>query len=90
MEYFRNSMGPVGKCLSGSRIDERNVHDVVLVGGPTRIKFFATEAFHRVGGLDLDTHGNRFANELERKGLRDRRDEEEQTSTLSCYEQGDV
>ena len=33
MEYFRNSMGPVGKCLSDSRIDERNVHDVVLVGG---------------------------------------------------------
>ena len=33
MEYFRNSMGPTEKCLSDSGIDERNVHDVVLVGG---------------------------------------------------------
>ena len=33
MEYFRNSMGPAEKCLSDSGIDERNVHDVVLVGG---------------------------------------------------------
>ena len=47
-EYFRNSMGPLGKCLSDSRIDERNVHDVVLVGGSTRIKFLATEALHGV------------------------------------------
>ena len=36
MEYFCNFMGPVGKCLSDSRIDERNVHDVVLVDGSTR------------------------------------------------------
>ena len=35
MEYFRNSMGSVEKCLSYSRIDERHVHDVVLVDGPT-------------------------------------------------------
>ena len=42
-----------------------------------RIKFFATEALHRVGGLVFDTHGNRFANELKRKGLSDRRDVEE-------------
>ena len=34
MEYFRNSKGSVGKCLSDSRIDERNDRDVVLVGGP--------------------------------------------------------
>ena len=81
-------MGPAEKCLS--RIDERNVHDVVLVGGPARIKFFATEALHRVGGLVFDTHRNRFADELERKGLRDRRDVEDETSILSCYEQGDL
>ena len=60
----------------GSR-DERNVHDVVLVGGSARIKFLATKALHRVGGLVFDTHGNRFANELEGEGLRDRRDVEE-------------
>merc|ERR1711881_5455 len=37
MDYFRNSMGPVGKCLRDSGIDKRNVHEVVLVGGSTRI-----------------------------------------------------
>merc|ERR1712012_182220 len=37
MDYFRNSMGPVEKCLRDSGIDKRNVHDVVLAGGSTRI-----------------------------------------------------
>ena len=37
MNYFRNSMGPVEKCLRDRVIDQRNVHDVVLVGGSTRI-----------------------------------------------------
>merc|ERR1712076_104917 len=37
MDYFRNSMGPVEKCLRDSGIDKKNVHDVVLVGGSTRI-----------------------------------------------------
>ena len=37
MDYFLNSMGPVEKCLRDSGIDKRNVHDVVLVGGSTRI-----------------------------------------------------
>merc|ERR1712136_118310 len=36
MDYFRNSMGPVEKCLRDSGIDKRNVH-VVVVGGSTRI-----------------------------------------------------
>merc|ERR1712127_885833 len=36
-DYFRNSMGPVEKCLKDSGIDKRNVHEVVLVGGSTRI-----------------------------------------------------
>ena len=36
MEYFFHSMGPAEKCLSDGGIDERNVHDVVLVGGLTR------------------------------------------------------
>merc|ERR1719410_260684 len=30
-------MGPVEKCLRDSGIDKRNVHEVVLVGGSTRI-----------------------------------------------------
>merc|ERR1719468_933716 len=37
LDYFRNSMGPVEKCLRDSGIDKRNVHEVVLVGGSTRI-----------------------------------------------------
>merc|ERR1712176_545928 len=37
MDYFRNSMGPVDKCLKDSGIDKKNVSEVVLVGGSTRI-----------------------------------------------------
>merc|ERR1719472_548098 len=37
MDYFRNSMGPVEKCMRDSGIDKRNIHDIVLVGGSTRI-----------------------------------------------------
>ena len=37
VDYFLNSMGPVGKGLHDSGIDKRNVHEVVLVGDSTRI-----------------------------------------------------
>merc|ERR1712032_159452 len=37
MDYFRNSMGPVEKCMRDSGIDNKNVHEIVLVGGSTRI-----------------------------------------------------
>merc|ERR1712125_184043 len=37
MDYFRNSMGPVEKCMRDSGIDKKNVHEIVLVGGSTRI-----------------------------------------------------
>ena len=37
MDYFHNSMGPVEKTLRDSGIDKKNVHEVVLVGGSTRI-----------------------------------------------------
>jgi len=37
MDYFRNSMGPVEKCLRDSGIDKKAVHEIVLVGGSTRI-----------------------------------------------------
>jgi len=37
MDYFRNTISPVEKCLRDSGIDKRNIHDVVLVGGSTRI-----------------------------------------------------
>ncbi|CDI80166.1 Heat shock protein, related [Eimeria acervulina] len=37
MDYFRNSLVPVEKVLKDSGIDKRSVHEVVLVGGSTRI-----------------------------------------------------
>merc|ERR1711861_6376 len=37
MDYFRNSMGPVEKCMRDSGIAKSHVHEVVLVGGSTRI-----------------------------------------------------
>merc|ERR1719510_2943288 len=37
MDYFRNSMGPVEKVLQDSGMSKGEVHEVVLVGGSTRI-----------------------------------------------------
>merc|ERR1711953_792279 len=38
MDYFRNSMGPVEKCMRDGGVDKKNIHEVVLVGGSTRIQ----------------------------------------------------
>ncbi|KAH9625934.1 hypothetical protein KSS87_021877 [Heliosperma pusillum] len=37
MDLFRKCMEPVEKCLSYAKMDKSSVHDVVLVGGSTRI-----------------------------------------------------
>ncbi|KAF9615908.1 hypothetical protein IFM89_027111 [Coptis chinensis] len=37
IDLFRKCMEPVEKCLRDSKIDKSQVHDVVLVGGSTRI-----------------------------------------------------
>ncbi|KAL1542536.1 Heat shock cognate 70 kDa protein 2 [Salvia divinorum] len=37
MDLFRKCMEPVEKCLRDARIDKSSVHEVVLVGGSTRI-----------------------------------------------------
>merc|ERR1719428_2433833 len=37
MDYFRNSITPVEKCMRDSGLDKKSIHDVVLVGGSTRI-----------------------------------------------------
>ena len=37
MDYLRNSMGPVEKCLCDSGIDKSNVHDVALIASSARI-----------------------------------------------------
>ncbi|KAG1659215.1 hypothetical protein FOA52_008984 [Chlamydomonas sp. UWO 241] len=37
MDLFRKCMAPVEQCLKDSKIDKAQVHDIVLVGGSTRI-----------------------------------------------------
>ncbi|KAK4267803.1 hypothetical protein QN277_024537 [Acacia crassicarpa] len=37
MDLFRKCMEPVEKCLRDSKIDKSRVHEIVLVGGSTRI-----------------------------------------------------
>jgi len=37
MDLFKSTMGPVEKVLTDSKIDKSQVHEVVLVGGSTRI-----------------------------------------------------
>ncbi|XP_024980619.1 heat shock 70 kDa protein [Cynara cardunculus var. scolymus] len=37
MDMFRKCMDPVEKCLNDAKIDKASVHEVVLVGGSTRI-----------------------------------------------------
>jgi len=37
IDYFRNSIRSIEKCLRDARIDKNGVHEVVLVGGSTRI-----------------------------------------------------
>lgn len=37
MDLFRKCMEPVEKCLRDAKMDKSGVHDVVLVGGSTRI-----------------------------------------------------
>ncbi|KAL3678049.1 hypothetical protein R1sor_021005 [Riccia sorocarpa] len=37
MDMFRKCMEPVEKCLKDAKLDKSSIHDVVLVGGSTRI-----------------------------------------------------
>merc|ERR1719235_2553154 len=37
MDQFRKCMDPVEKCLKDSKMDKSSVHEIVLVGGSTRI-----------------------------------------------------
>ena len=37
MDLFRKCMEPVEKCLRDAKMDKSSIHDVVLVGGSTRI-----------------------------------------------------
>ena len=53
MDYFRNSMGPVQKCMRDSGIDQKGVHEVVLVGGSTRIPKVCNSLHKRAAGLQF-------------------------------------
>jgi len=37
MDYFKETMVPVNKCLKDSGLAKEKIHEVVLVGGSTRI-----------------------------------------------------
>merc|ERR1712112_159398 len=37
LDYFRNSMEPAEKCLRDSGLDKKNIDEIVMVGGSTRI-----------------------------------------------------
>ncbi|MED6184180.1 hypothetical protein PIB30_044991 [Stylosanthes scabra] len=37
MDLFRKCMEPVEKCLRDAKVDKSHIHDIVLVGGSTRI-----------------------------------------------------
>ncbi|CAI9094750.1 OLC1v1030538C1 [Oldenlandia corymbosa var. corymbosa] len=37
IDLFRNCLDPVEKCLRDAKMDQSSIHDVVLVGGSTRI-----------------------------------------------------
>jgi len=37
MKYFKDCMPPVEKCLKDSKFKKSDIHEVVLVGGSTRI-----------------------------------------------------
>lgn len=37
MDLFFKCLEPVGKCLRDAKMNKSDVHDVVLVGGSTRI-----------------------------------------------------
>ena len=41
-------MDPVGECLSDGMVDERNVHDVVLVDGSTRARGYSCHAIEDI------------------------------------------
>mmetsp|Transcript_36200 Transcript_36200/g.90346 ORF Transcript_36200/g.90346 Transcript_36200/m.90346 type:complete len:423 (-) Transcript_36200:81-1349(-) len=52
MDLFRGTLEPVEKVLRDSKIDKRSVHDVVLVGGSTRIPAIRRRLTQLLGGKE--------------------------------------
>jgi L1 cell adhesion molecule like protein len=53
-DLFRSTLSPVEKVLSDAKIDKRSVHDVVLVGGSTRIPKIQHLLQEFFGGKELN------------------------------------
>ena len=52
-DYFRKTMEPVEKVLRDSKIDKGSVHEVVMVGGSTRVPKIQDELRDFFGGKEL-------------------------------------
>jgi heat shock protein 1/8 len=57
-DLFRSTLDPVEKVLRDSKIDKANVHEVVLVGGSTRIPRIAKLVPDFFGGKELNKSAN--------------------------------
>jgi L1 cell adhesion molecule like protein len=53
-DLFRSTLQPVERVLSDAKIDKRSVHDVVLVGGSTRIPKIQSLVSDFFGGKELN------------------------------------
>ena len=54
MDFFRRCMQPVQKCLEDSKLSKSQIHDVVLVGGSTRIPKIQSMLSDFFGGKELN------------------------------------
>lgn len=53
-DLFRSTLAPVEKSLSDAKLDKASIHDVVLVGGSTRIPKIQTLLQNYFGGKNLN------------------------------------
>jgi len=53
MDYFRKCMEPVEKVIRDSKISKNNIHEIVLVGGSTRIPKVQSMLSEYFGGKEL-------------------------------------
>merc|ERR1711991_1171884 len=54
MDYFKKCMEPVQKCLEDSKLSKSQIHEVVLVGGSTRIPKIQSLLSEYFGGKELN------------------------------------
>ncbi|KAK5641792.1 hypothetical protein RI129_010339 [Pyrocoelia pectoralis] len=53
-DLFKSTLSPVEKALNDAHMEKRNIHDVVLVGGSTRIPKIQSLLQHFFGGKTLN------------------------------------